>query len=46
MMIGLGSLQSALAFWLCIAAAGLCVIYGICKWNTEGPADRRDREEK
>lgn len=36
MMLGLGSLEIALAFWLSIAATALCVIYGIVNWNNSG----------
>ncbi len=38
-MIGLGSIGAALAFWLSIGAAALCVVYGLLSWNNEGPPD-------
>ncbi len=36
MMLGLGSVEIALAFWLSIGATALCVIYGIVNWNNSG----------
>lgn len=36
MMMGFGSLEIALAFWLSIAATILCVVYGIVNWNNTG----------
>lgn len=39
-MLGLGSLEAALAFWLCLAATLLCVVYGAANWNKEGKPDR------
>ncbi|ACV69130.1 symporter small accessory protein [Desulfohalobium retbaense] len=36
-MLGLGSLGCALAFWLSIGAALLCVVYGVRNWNREHP---------
>jgi len=36
MMLGLGSVEIALAFWLSIAATILCVVYGIVNWNNTG----------
>lgn len=36
LMLGLGSVEIALAFWLSIAATALCVIYGIVNWNESG----------
>lgn len=38
-MIGLGSLTTALAFWLSLASAAGCVLYGIWKWNDNGTPD-------
>ncbi|MFO7717382.1 MAG: symporter small accessory protein [Thermodesulfobacteriota bacterium] len=40
MMFGLGSLGAALAFWLSIGAALLCVGYGLRNWNRDQP-DRK-----
>ncbi|WP_407681394.1 symporter small accessory protein [Pseudodesulfovibrio profundus] len=39
MMLGLGSVEIALAFWLSIASALLCVVYGIVNWNNTGKSD-------
>jgi hypothetical protein len=36
MMLGLGSVEIALAFWLSVAATALCVVYGIVNWNNKG----------
>ena len=44
-MLGLGSLEAALALWLCLAAALLCVIYGAVNWNKQGKPDTV-REER
>lgn len=38
-MLGLGSWDTALAFWLCIGSAVLCVGYGLAKWNDSGTPD-------
>ncbi len=38
-MLGLGSLEAALAVWLCLAAALLCVVYGAVSWNKRGKPD-------
>lgn len=35
-MLGLGSVEIALAFWLSIGATLLCVVYGIVNWNNSG----------
>lgn len=35
-MLGLGSVEIALVYWLCLAAAALCVVYGIVNWNERG----------
>ncbi|MFW6415638.1 MAG: symporter small accessory protein [Thermodesulfobacteriota bacterium] len=44
-MLGLGSLETALAFWLCIVATLVCVIYGAINWNKEGSPDRIKSEK-
>lgn len=36
MMLGFGSVEIALAFWLSIASTAVCVIYGIVNWNKTG----------
>jgi len=43
-MLGLGG-EMALAYFLCILAALLCVIYGLVKWNDMGRCGE-DLEEK
>lgn len=35
-MLGLGSVEIALVFWLCLAAALGCVVYGVVNWNNKG----------
>lgn len=32
-MLGLGSIEIALAIWLCLAASVGCVVYGLLNWN-------------
>ena len=44
-MLGLGSLEAALAFWLCIVATLICVIYGAMNWNKEGLPDKVKTEK-
>lgn len=45
-MLGLGSVEIALAFWLSIAATGLCVVYGIVNWNNSGePENKKSGED-
>ena len=39
-MIGLGSIEIALAFWCSIGSAVLCIGYGILNWNKQGKPDR------
>jgi len=39
MMLGFGSVEIALAFWLSIGSAILCVVYGIVNWNETGSKD-------
>lgn len=36
MMLGFGSIEIALAFWLSIGATAVCVVYGIVNWNKSG----------
>ncbi|WP_348771052.1 symporter small accessory protein [Pseudodesulfovibrio sp. zrk46] len=36
MMLGFGSMEIALAYWLSIGATVLCVVYGIVNWNESG----------
>jgi hypothetical protein len=38
-MLGLGSWEAALAFWLCILSAIGCVAYGYINWNNNGTPD-------
>ncbi|MBU1248417.1 MAG: hypothetical protein KKB70_06955 [Proteobacteria bacterium] len=39
-MLGLGSFEIALAFWLTIGISLFCVGYGIVKWNDDGKVDK------
>jgi hypothetical protein len=42
-MLGIESSELAWAYFLCIAASALCVLYGIHNWNKGGPgSDRED----
>ena len=43
-MLGIASSELALAYILCLAATGLCVVYGILKWNDSGPLTEELRE--
>lgn len=43
-MLGIASTELAWAFILCIAAALLCVIYGLINWNRTGPLTEDLRE--
>ncbi len=36
-MLGLGSVEMAWAYWLCLAAAAICVVYGLVNWNRSAP---------
>lgn len=51
MILGLGDVWVAAAYWLSIASALLCLVYGIANWNRgDEPAREEDvqwaREEK
>lgn len=39
MLLGLGSIETALPYWLCIISTIGCVIYGIVNWNNAGTPD-------
>jgi len=39
MMLGLGSVEIAAVFWLCIISSLSCVAYGIINWNNKGKPD-------
>ncbi len=39
MMLGLGSVEIAAVFWLCLLASLGCVAYGILNWNKKGKPD-------
>ncbi|WP_343219545.1 symporter small accessory protein [Pseudodesulfovibrio sp. JC047] len=39
-MLGFGSIEIALAFWLSIGATVLCVVYGIVNWNNSGDSTK------
>jgi hypothetical protein len=36
-LLGIESLELALAYLLCIAACLLCIVYGVLKWDETGP---------
>lgn len=38
-MLGLGSLEAALAFWLSLFAACSCIVWGLWNWNEKGAPD-------
>ncbi len=40
MLLGFGSGEIALAYWLCILCSLVCVVYGIVKWNDHGTSDK------
>lgn len=44
-MLGLGSFEIALAFYLCIAAAVWCIIYGLVNWNKTGLTSQEMRAQ-
>ncbi|SKA74613.1 hypothetical protein SAMN02745704_00723 [Paucidesulfovibrio gracilis DSM 16080] len=46
MMLGLGSVEIALAFWLVILCAAVCVVYGALHWNHGDECDAVDPERK
>ncbi len=39
-MLGFGSLEVALAYWACLAASALCVVFGALNWNKRGEPDK------
>ncbi|MCT4535502.1 symporter small accessory protein [Halodesulfovibrio sp.] len=39
MLLGLGSIETALPYWLCIISTIGCVVYGITNWNNAGTPD-------
>lgn len=39
MMLGLGSVEIAVVFWLCLLSSLGCVVYGILNWNNKGKPD-------
>lgn len=45
-MLGLGSVELAWAYILCLLAALLCVVYGVVKWNDMGRYSGMDADEK
>lgn len=44
-MLGMGSGEMALAWWLSVLSAAFCVVWGAINWNRgggeEGPEERR-----
>ncbi|MCT4535504.1 symporter small accessory protein [Halodesulfovibrio sp.] len=39
MLLGLGSIETALPYWLCILSTIGCIAYGIKNWNNAGEPD-------
>lgn len=39
MLLGLGSIETALPYWLCIISTIVCVAYGLKNWNNSGAPD-------
>lgn len=39
-MLGFGSLEVALAYWACLAASALCIVFGALNWNKRGEPDK------
>ena len=39
MLLGLGSIEVALPYWLCIISTIGCVSYGVANWNNTGTPD-------
>ena len=39
MLLGLGSIETALPYWLCLISTAGCVLYGILNWNNAGEPD-------
>lgn len=39
MLLGMGSVEIALAFWLSVGASVLCLVYGLINWNRGGETD-------
>ncbi len=39
-MLGLGSLEMALAYWLCLIGGAFCVWWGWRNWNAPSEPDR------
>ena len=44
-MLGLGSFEIALVFYLCIAATIWCIIYGLVNWNKTGLTSQEMRAQ-
>lgn len=45
-MLGIPDISISLAYILCIAAAVLCLVYGIVMWNKGGGNEQEEIEEK
>ncbi|MEF2145176.1 MAG: symporter small accessory protein [Desulfovibrionaceae bacterium] len=45
-MLGLGSTEIAIAFWLVIICSAVCVGYGALNWNRGGEEDVVDPERE
>ncbi len=44
-MFGIPDFSIALVYFLCIAAAGACVVYGVVNWNKGGDKDEAIEED-
>ncbi|WP_051694326.1 symporter small accessory protein [Desulfohalovibrio reitneri] len=38
-MLGFAGLDVALAYWLCLVSAAVCVVYGVVHWNDRVDSD-------
>jgi hypothetical protein len=32
-MLGLGSVEAAVAYWLCLGVSAFCIAWGLARWN-------------
>ena len=39
MLLGLGSIETALPYWLCLISTIGCIVYGVLNWNNAGEPD-------
>ena len=45
-MLGMGSIETALAIWLTLGVSVLCIGYGIVYWNDAGKPDKVSPRDK